>query len=453
MRTKLGVDTLNFDDLYNNLRVFESDVKVSTRSSSSTQNVAFVSSNNTSSTNEVNTAYGVSTSFGHNSQKEGSSSYTDDLIYSFFANQSSIDWTGQAEDDTKDYALMAFNSSNSSSDTELNADINWDAVIEQVKRNERLNDVVMKYQTLKRKPLTQAKAKRNMIVYLKNMAGFKMDYFKGMTYDKIRPLFEKHYNYNQIFLNEVNEGVKVSETELRQEKDVEVESSKREGKSLEQKIAKKQKMEKETEELKKHLHIETDDDDVYTDVTPLASKIPIVDYKIHTERNKPCFKIIRADGNHMIYPSTHFTLEKMLDDVRLQVKDESEMSLELLRLVRRQLNEGDMGCHIDGFIAVVAHTIVLQQGCPVTGRTVDIIDAVNTTAAEVALRIVIPRNMKPYGRLMLHMIDEAFLQTRGLILLVKDIKEKDKIKAQTEQNQEQTESVEKSKVKPDIVKA
>ncbi|GJY97485.1 putative ribonuclease H-like domain-containing protein [Tanacetum coccineum] len=43
----------------------------------------------TSSTNDVSTAYGVSTSSGHNSQKEGSSSYTDELMYSFFANQSS----------------------------------------------------------------------------------------------------------------------------------------------------------------------------------------------------------------------------------------------------------------------------------------------------------------------------------------------------------------------------
>ncbi|GJZ55905.1 putative ribonuclease H-like domain-containing protein [Tanacetum coccineum] len=67
MRTKPGVDTLSFDDLYNNLRVFESDVKGSTASSSSTQNVAFVSSESTSR----------------------SSSYTDELKYSFFANQSS----------------------------------------------------------------------------------------------------------------------------------------------------------------------------------------------------------------------------------------------------------------------------------------------------------------------------------------------------------------------------
>ncbi|GKF28775.1 hypothetical protein Tco_0095117 [Tanacetum coccineum] len=51
MRTKPGVDSLSFDDLYNNLRVFESDVKGSTASSSSTQNVAFISEN-TSSTND-----------------------------------------------------------------------------------------------------------------------------------------------------------------------------------------------------------------------------------------------------------------------------------------------------------------------------------------------------------------------------------------------------------------
>ncbi|GJZ91640.1 ribonuclease H-like domain-containing protein [Tanacetum coccineum] len=88
MRTKPGIDTLSFDDLYNNLRVFESDVKGSTASSSGTQNVAFVSEN-TSSTNEVSTAYGASSSSGHKPQREGSSSYADDLIFSFFANQSS----------------------------------------------------------------------------------------------------------------------------------------------------------------------------------------------------------------------------------------------------------------------------------------------------------------------------------------------------------------------------
>ena len=48
----------------------------------------------------------------------------------------------------------------------------------------------------------------------------------------------------------------------------------------------------------------------------------------------------------------------------------------------------DMGCHIDGFIAVVAHTHVLQQG-KATGRVADVLAAANT-AAEVALRLVRP---------------------------------------------------------------
>ncbi|XP_020571748.1 ERBB-3 BINDING PROTEIN 1-like [Phalaenopsis equestris] len=48
----------------------------------------------------------------------------------------------------------------------------------------------------------------------------------------------------------------------------------------------------------------------------------------------------------------------------------------------------DLGCHIDGFIAVAAHTHVLQEG-PVSGRAADVISAANT-AAEVALRLVRP---------------------------------------------------------------
>ncbi|GJU37837.1 ribonuclease H-like domain-containing protein [Tanacetum coccineum] len=89
IRYKPGVDSLSFDELYNNLRVFKSDVKGSIGSSSSAQNVAFVSSESTSSTNDVSTAYGVSTSSGYNSQRKNYSSYTDELMYSFFANQSS----------------------------------------------------------------------------------------------------------------------------------------------------------------------------------------------------------------------------------------------------------------------------------------------------------------------------------------------------------------------------
>nr|GEX93813.1 hypothetical protein [Tanacetum cinerariifolium] len=47
-----------------------------------------------------------------------------------------------------------------------------------------LEKAKVKYQSLKRKPISIAQAKKNMIIYLKNMAGYKMEHFIGMTYDK-----------------------------------------------------------------------------------------------------------------------------------------------------------------------------------------------------------------------------------------------------------------------------
>ncbi|GJW93206.1 ribonuclease H-like domain-containing protein [Tanacetum coccineum] len=59
-RNKPEIDTLSLDDLYNNLKIYEPEVKGTSSSSTNTQNVAFVSSNNTSCTNGiVNTALGA----------------------------------------------------------------------------------------------------------------------------------------------------------------------------------------------------------------------------------------------------------------------------------------------------------------------------------------------------------------------------------------------------------
>ncbi|GJR67147.1 hypothetical protein Tco_0013212 [Tanacetum coccineum] len=60
-RNKPELETMSMDDLYNNLKVFEPKVKGTSSLSTSTQNIAFMSSNNSGSTNEaVNTAQGVS---------------------------------------------------------------------------------------------------------------------------------------------------------------------------------------------------------------------------------------------------------------------------------------------------------------------------------------------------------------------------------------------------------
>nr|GEU85208.1 hypothetical protein [Tanacetum cinerariifolium] len=89
MRNKPGIDNLDIDDLYNNLKVYEADNKGSSGSSLNSQNVAFISAESISSTNEFNAAYNVSTATCHSSQAQSSSSYADELMFIFFANQSS----------------------------------------------------------------------------------------------------------------------------------------------------------------------------------------------------------------------------------------------------------------------------------------------------------------------------------------------------------------------------
>ncbi|GJY88539.1 retrovirus-related pol polyprotein from transposon TNT 1-94 [Tanacetum coccineum] len=60
MRNKADLDELSMDDLYNNLKVYEAEIKSQSSSSSNSQNVAFVSLDDTSSTNEaVNIAHDV----------------------------------------------------------------------------------------------------------------------------------------------------------------------------------------------------------------------------------------------------------------------------------------------------------------------------------------------------------------------------------------------------------
>ncbi|GJZ64057.1 hypothetical protein Tco_0620478 [Tanacetum coccineum] len=89
-RNKPEIDTLSLDDLYNNLKIYEPEVKGTSSSSTNTQNVAFVSSNSTNSTNgAVNTAHGATTA---STQATTVNSTTIDnlsnaVICAFFASQ------------------------------------------------------------------------------------------------------------------------------------------------------------------------------------------------------------------------------------------------------------------------------------------------------------------------------------------------------------------------------
>nr|GEW20587.1 hypothetical protein [Tanacetum cinerariifolium] len=190
---------------------------------------------------------------------------------------------------------------------------------DQIEQDEAYARELERYQVLKRKPQTEAQARKNMMIYIRNVAGFKMYYFKGMTYDDIRPIFEKYFDSNVAFLQKTKEQMEEEDSR----------ALTRLSESQEDKTAKKQKLDEEVEELKRHLQIvPNDEDDAYTEATPLALKVSVVDYEIYTENNKPYFKIKRVDERR--YPLTRFTLDQMLNNVRLEVEEESEVSLELL---------------------------------------------------------------------------------------------------------------------------
>nr|GFB20864.1 hypothetical protein [Tanacetum cinerariifolium] len=117
-------------------------------------------------------------------------------------------------------------------EAELNANINLNDVVDQVKRKERQYNIVIRYHALKRKLVTEAQARKNMM----------------------------HYNSIQAFLK-------------KGEKEIEEEGSKRKSESSKQRADKKQRIDEEVEELKTHLQIIANndhDDDVYTEPTLLA---------------------------------------------------------------------------------------------------------------------------------------------------------------------------------------
>nr|GEW65083.1 xylulose kinase-1 [Tanacetum cinerariifolium] len=88
-------------------------------------------------------------------------------------------------------------------EAELNRTIDWDEVIDHVNKKAKEDHAVKRYQALKRKPRTEAQAIKNMMIFLKNVAGFKMHYFKGMYYDDIRPIFEAKFYTNVAFLQKI----------------------------------------------------------------------------------------------------------------------------------------------------------------------------------------------------------------------------------------------------------
>nr|GFB62006.1 hypothetical protein [Tanacetum cinerariifolium] len=133
-----------------------------------------------------------------------------------------------------------------------------------------------------------------------------MDFFKGMKYDEILPIFQAKFAANIRFLFKSREEMEAEDEEI----------IKSINETPTQKATKRRKLHeqaKEAEDLKKQLEVINDeDDDVFIEATPIGRKVPVVDYEIVMINNKPRYKIIRADDTHQLYIN-FITLLKNLD--------------------------------------------------------------------------------------------------------------------------------------------
>nr|GEV42739.1 hypothetical protein [Tanacetum cinerariifolium] len=136
-RNKTNLEEQSLDDLFNNLKIYEAEVKSSSSAGTTTQNIAFVPSSNTDSTTEsVSAASSVSTinaklyvSFLPNIEaddlEEMDLKWQMDIVLQLsqkgtFCNGSvGLLKIFQAEDEPANYALMDFSSSSSTSNNEV----------------------------------------------------------------------------------------------------------------------------------------------------------------------------------------------------------------------------------------------------------------------------------------------------------------------------------------------
>ncbi|GJU61127.1 hypothetical protein Tco_1238893 [Tanacetum coccineum] len=59
---------------------------------------------------------------------------------------------------------------------------------------------VLRYHAQQNRYFSKAEVRKNMYMYLKNQGGYKQSHFKGMSYEDIRPIFERVWDQNQSFV-------------------------------------------------------------------------------------------------------------------------------------------------------------------------------------------------------------------------------------------------------------
>ncbi|GJZ41401.1 putative reverse transcriptase domain-containing protein [Tanacetum coccineum] len=113
MRNKPDIDEIDIDDLYNNLRVYEDELKRSSGSNSASQNLAFLSSENTASGRNQGRR-----SYGDNGRSNAPTNESSSQALVAQDGLGGYDWSNDFEVEPVNYALMAISSSSSSSSSD-----------------------------------------------------------------------------------------------------------------------------------------------------------------------------------------------------------------------------------------------------------------------------------------------------------------------------------------------
>nr|GEZ65563.1 hypothetical protein [Tanacetum cinerariifolium] len=90
--------------------------------------------------------------------------------------------------------------------------IDWNAAFDHVQSKE--TQYIKRYHGFKKKPQSEFEARKNIISYLKNTEGYKMEFFKGKTYDQILPIFQARFNANMKFLFKTREEMEKEDEEI-----------------------------------------------------------------------------------------------------------------------------------------------------------------------------------------------------------------------------------------------
>nr|GEW57582.1 hypothetical protein [Tanacetum cinerariifolium] len=130
--------------------------------------------------------------------------------------------------------------------------IDWNAALDHVQAKEP--PYIKRYHGIKKKPQYESEARKNIISYLKNTEGYKMEFFKGKTYDQILPIFQARFDANLKVVFKSREEMEKEDEEI----------IKSINETPAQKAANRRKL-----------------------TTSLAQKVPVVDYQVVVIDNKP----------------------------------------------------------------------------------------------------------------------------------------------------------------------